>query len=235
MPAYDKSAEIYDAIYHFKNYGADVAYVLKCIQDKHPRARTLLDVACGTGNHIGALSQAHEVEGLDLSDSMLAQARRKFPATTFHRGSMMDFDLGRNYDVVACLFRSIAYVKTLENFHAAIGAMSRHVAPGGLLLIEPFFTPDTYWVDRVTLNEVNEPELKIAWMYVSERQGNVGVMNTHYLVGRPEGVEHFTELHEMGLFSRTDYADAFAAAGMELEYDPKGPTGVGFYIGRKGA
>ena len=208
MPAYDKSAEIYDAIYHFKNYGADVAYVLKCIQDKHPRARTLLDVACGTGNHIGALSQAHEVEGLDLSDSMLAQARRKFPATTFHRGSMMDFDLG---------------------------AMSRHVAPGGLLLIEPFFTPDTYWVDRVTLNEVNEPELKIAWMYVSERQGNVGVMNTHYLVGRPEGVEHFTELHEMGLFSRTDYADAFAAAGMELEYDPKGPTGVGFYIGRKGA
>lgn len=225
---------IYDAIYRFKDYARDIRYVLNCIRLRQPTARSLLDVACGTGNHIAGLSQDYDVEGLDSSEAMLSLARAKFPSVSFHHESMVGFNLQRSYDVVCCLFRSIAYVKTPDNFKSAVLSMSQHLKPGGLLLIEPFFTRQSYWVGNLTLNELNDPSLKIAWMYVSEREGNVGVMKTHYLVGRPEGVEHFTETHEMGLFDPEDYDSAFREAGLSLEYDPVGPTKIGFYVGRKG-
>jgi SAM-dependent methyltransferase len=225
-------AEIYDTIYQFKDYTHDVGYVLEAIRSRVPDARTLLDVACGTGNHVQGLSSAYAVEGLDLSAAMLERAKAKHPSTRFHQGNMAGFDLGRKFDVVCCLFRSIAYVSTPDNLRNAIASMARHMNEGGLLLVEPFFRPDTYWSGRVTMNQVDRPDLKIAWMYVSERRGDIGIMNTHYLVGRPAGVEHFTEVHEMGLFSRDDYASAFQSAGLELEYDEVGPSRVGFYLGR---
>jgi ubiquinone/menaquinone biosynthesis C-methylase UbiE len=227
----EKLAEIYDEIYHYKSYERDVAYVLNCVRQRFPEARSLLEVACGTGNHSGGLSAAFDLEGLDLSPAMLNRARLKHPGILFHQGNMIDFDLHRTYDVVCCLFRTIAFVKTRDNFRRAVSAMARHLRPGGLLLVEPFFTPETYWTDDIKMNLLNEPELKIAWMYVSKREGDLGIMNNHFLVGRPSGVEHFIEEHKMALFSRDDYAIAFEAAGLDLEYDEIGPGNIGFYIG----
>jgi ubiquinone/menaquinone biosynthesis C-methylase UbiE len=229
----EKLAEIYDKIYQFKSYDRDVAYVVDCVRRRLPDATSLLDVACGTGNHAGGLSAVFELEGLELSPAMLERARAKHPGIPFHQGDMIDFDLQRSYDVVCCLFRTIAFVKTRDAFHSSIGAMARHVRPGGLLLVEPFFTPQTYWTGHVKMNLLDEPELKIAWMYVSEREGDLGIMNNHFLVGRSTGVEHFTEVHKMGLFSPEDYSSAFAAANLELEYDNTGPGGIGFYVGRR--
>ncbi len=227
----EKLAEIYDKIYHFKNYELDVAYVLNCVRQRLPEARSLLEVACGTGNHTGGLSAAFQLGGLELSPAMLERARAKHPSILFHQGDMIDFDLRRTYDVICCLFRSIAFVKTRENFRRAIGAMARHLHPGGLLLIEPFFTPETYWTGQVKMNFLDEPELKIAWLYVSGRDGDLGIMKNHFLVGCPSGVEHFTEEHKLALLNRDDYAAAFEAAGLDHEYDKVGPGNVGFYIG----
>ena len=44
-----QSAELYDAIYHFKNYQRESERLRNLIDRLVPGARTLLDVACGTG------------------------------------------------------------------------------------------------------------------------------------------------------------------------------------------
>jgi SAM-dependent methyltransferase len=163
---------------------------------------------------------------------MLKVAARRVEGVPLHCGDMVDFDLGRKFDVVCCLFRSIAYLKTPDRLIAATQSMARHLAPDGLLIIEPFFTPESYWVDRVTLNECVRDDLKIAWMYVSEKREAIGRMLINFLVGTPRGVQHFTELHEMGLFSRENFEDAFRRAGLELEYEPNYPGGTGMYFGR---
>jgi ubiquinone/menaquinone biosynthesis C-methylase UbiE len=229
---YARMAEIYDRIYGFKDYATDVAYVVDKARELHPGARALLETACGTGNHTALLKRHFEVEGLDLSPQMLELARKKLPGITFHEASMVDFSLPRRFDVVTCLFRSIAYVRTVANLHAAIAAMARHVAPGGLLLIEPYFTPETYWVDRVTMHESGDDSMKIAWSYVSARRDMLSILDMHYLVATPRGVEHFTETHELGLFTVADFQRGFKAAGLQWTYDPIGPTKVGCHIGR---
>jgi SAM-dependent methyltransferase len=231
-PVYNvKLADIYDAIYQFKDYESDARYVVEVIRRFAPAAQTLLETACGTGRFLQPLSASFDVQGLDLSVEMLARAAARVPGVILHQADMSRFELGRSFDVVCCLFRSIAYTKTLDAFRQSVHCMATHLAPGGVLLIEPFFTPETFHVGRVTLNEYASEPLKVAWMYTSERQGAVGVFDIHYLAGTARGVEHFTERHELGLFAPEDYESAFAAAGLRLIRDEAGPGATGLYIG----
>jgi ubiquinone/menaquinone biosynthesis C-methylase UbiE len=229
---YTRFANIYDDAYHFIDYGKSAWWVRDVIRARHPDARSLLEVACGTGRYLELLSAEFAVEGLDLSPEMLAKARIRVPDVTLHQGDMTEFRLDRRYDVVCCLFRSIGYVGTTQRLERAVTAMAGHVAENGLVLIEPFFTPDTYWVNRVTLNDYKRDDLALAWMYVSEREAALARLRINCLVGTPAGVEHFVEVHEFGLVTRDDFERVFAAAGLQLEYIPDAPGGTGLYIGR---
>jgi len=57
----------------------------------------------------------------------------------------------------------------------------------------------------------------------------------HYLVGTADGVEHFTERHEMTLFSHEEYLTAFDVAGLRAAHDAEGLMGRGLYIGLRPA
>lgn len=233
---FTKSANIYDAIYlnMGKDYTAEAVKIHSIVQQyKRISGNLLLDVACGTGIHIGSLREYYQVEGLDLDEKMLAEARKKFPDVPLHHGDMVDFDLGREFDIVTCLFSSIGYVKTTQRLNQAVSRMARHVKPGGVLLVEPWFSPDVWNTGKVHATFVNQPDLKIARMNISERKDNLSFFNFHYLVATPEGIEHFTELHELGLFTDNEYLEAFHAAGLTVSHDPIGLDGRGLYIGVK--
>ncbi|HEY0972518.1 MAG TPA: class I SAM-dependent methyltransferase [Gemmatimonadales bacterium] len=228
---FTKSARFYDSLYAFKDYAGAASEIRQLVRARRPAARSLLDVACGTGRHLEALRADFTVEGLDLNPDLLRIARERLPDTPLHQADMTSFDLGRRFDVVTCLFSSIGYVRTAERLRRAVARMAAHVAPGGLLLIEPWFSAESYWTGTITGNFVDEPELKIAWMYVSERRDHLSVLDIHYMVGRPEGIEQFNEVHEMGLFTPDEYAAAIRDAGMEHESDDRGFFGRGLHVG----
>jgi SAM-dependent methyltransferase len=228
---FSRSARIYDAIYaSIRDYPREAAQLDALIQARRPGAERLLDVACGTGVHLHHLAGRYEVEGLDLDPEMLAVARERLPDATFHQGDMASFDLGKRFDAVVCMFSSIGYVKTEEWLRDAIASMARHLESGGVLVVEPWLTPDA-WSDRhVGAVFVDEPELKIARVNVAEREGTISSFEFQYLVGTPDGVEHFSERHELGLFTVEQQLEAFRAAGLEAEHDPEGPMGRGLYV-----
>jgi SAM-dependent methyltransferase len=211
---YKKSAWLYDSLYHFRDYRASAARVHELVQSRRPGAASLLDVACGTGKHLEQLGAHYDVEGVDINPDMLHIARGRCSGVMFHLGDMADFHLGRKFDAVICLFGSIAAMKTVADLERAATAIAAHLNPGGVLLVEPWFGPDNYWTGHITANFADEPELKIAWMYTSEREGRLSKLLAHYLVGRPEGVEYFTELYELGLFTDEEYVRSFKNAGL---------------------
>jgi ubiquinone/menaquinone biosynthesis C-methylase UbiE len=230
---YTRSVQYYDALYHFKDYTAASNRLHHLLQRHHSTAETLLDVACGTGKHLEYLRNYYQAEGIDVNPDMLKIARQRCREVPFHQANMVDFCLEHSFDVITCLFSSIAYVKTRENLEKTVHSMVRHLRPGGVVVIEPFFSPEDYWTGTITANFVDEPDLKIAWMYTSNPpQDSVAVLDIHYLVGTPEGVDNFEERHELGLFAHEEYLKAFRGAGLEVAYDSEGLFGRGMYLGK---
>jgi SAM-dependent methyltransferase len=229
---FTRSASLYDVIYSFKDYVAEAETLRKLIERfKRSDGTDLLDVGCGTGGHVPHLRAHFTIEGLDLDPAMLEVARRLHAGVRFHQGDMTSFDLARRFDVVACLFSSIGYVRTVERLREAVRNMARHLRPGGVLVIEPWLTPESYQSGACHALFVDRPDLKIARVNVSGIERNVSVIDFHYLVGRPEGVEHFVERHELGLFGHEEYASAIEACGLTATFDPAGLTGRGLHLG----
>jgi SAM-dependent methyltransferase len=226
-----QSAQYYDAVYSWKDYAGEAERIHELVQARKPGAATLLDVACGTGAHLAELRHRYRCEGLDLDPDLLAVARERLPDLPLHQGDMRDFDLGRRFDAVTCLFSSIGYLMTVEALEAAVGAMARHLEPGGVLLVEPWLSPESVTGPHVSAVFVDEPELKIARVNTIEVDGRTSSFDFHFLVGTPEHVEHFVEHHELALFTHEEHLAAFRAAGLEVEHDEEGLMGRGLYIG----
>lgn len=230
---YARMADYYDKVYGFKDYAGEARQIVDLVDARlGPEARRLLDVACGTGLHLEHLKQRFEVEGLDLSEGQLEQARQRLPGVVLHHSDMVDFDLGRTFDVITCLFSSIGYVETLDRLERAIATMARHLAPGGLLLVEPWFTPETWHPNTVHSVFVEEPEFRLARINTSLQEGRISYFDLHYLIGTPDGTEHFVEQHRLGLFTRPEMESAFNQAGLHVTWDQQGLTGRGLYIGQ---
>jgi SAM-dependent methyltransferase len=229
---FSRSADIYDVVYSFKDYAAEAAQIHTLIDERAPGAAALLDVACGTGKHLEQLRAWYEVSGLDLDPRLLAIARDRLGDVPLELGDMTAFDLNRRFDVVTCLFSSIGYVGTPERLELAIAAMARHLEPAGVLIVEPWLAPDVWVADQPHLLAVDDPDLKIARMTISGREGRLAIMTFEYLVGTPAGIEKFSERHEAALFTDQEYRQAFVAAGLSVEHDPEGLIGRGLYIAR---
>ena len=149
---------------------------------------------------------------------------------------MADFDLGKRFDVVTCLFVAIAYVKTLGRLKQAVRCMARHLEPGGVLIFEPWVFPENYWLNRLNAEYIERDDLKISRMFITRREGSVSVYDIHYLVGRPDGIEYFVEREELGLFTHEEYLSALEEANLEPAYDPHGGLfgeahNIGIYTG----
>ena len=233
---YKESAHLYDIIYQNqgKDYAAEAGRIHELAQKyKKSTGNSLLDVACGTGLHAGYLKEYFQVEGVDLDEAMLQVAREKHSDISFYQGDMRTFDPGHPFDVVTCLFSAIGYMLDNAQLQQAIGNMGKMLKPGGVMLVEPWFTPDVWKTGTVHTVFVDQPDLKIVRMNVSERKDNLSFFTFHFLVGTPTGIEHFTEYHELALFSHEEYLDSFRANHLEVAHDADGLYGRGLYIGIK--
>jgi SAM-dependent methyltransferase len=163
---------------------------------------------------------------------MLAVARERCPGVRFHRATLTDFNLRRQFDVVTCLFGAIAYAKTATGLWRATRCLVRHLRPGGVLIVEPWVTPERFVTGRLVFDRVDDSDLKVARMYVTKRRGAVSVFDSEYLVATARSVAHFTERQELGLFTDAQYRAAFETAGLVVVATGPNLFGYGLYVCR---
>lgn len=235
---FSETPGVYDEIYGFKDYAGETRRVAELLEELAPGARRILEVGCGTGGHARHLVRDHgyELQGLDLEKAFVELARRKVPEATFHHGDMADFDLGEEFDAVLCLFSSIGYLTTLDRVEAALGCFRAHLAEGGVALVEPWFTPESWHPGRIYLHTSESDGRQVVRMSHSTVEGRISRLRFHYLVGDEGGIEHRTEDHELGLFTVEEMLGAFDRAGFrEVEHDAEGLIGRGMYRARRTA
>lgn len=231
---FTESADIYDLVYSFKDYQAEAGEIISIIKARHPRCESVLDIGCGTAEHHKYLKSGFRIDGLDINEEFIRSARIKNGAGSYYAADMADFRLNKKYDVILCLFSSIGYVLTMERMISALKRFNEHLKEDGLVLVEPWFTPETWYAGRLHLVTYDKADLKICRMNISETDGRLSIINFHYLIGTPDkGVRHLEERHELALFSKAEMRTAFDEAGFEVSYDEKGLIGRGMYFGTK--
>ena len=215
-----QTAHLYDLVYEAagKDYAAEAADLRAQIERRHPGARSLLDVACGTGGHLRYLTDWYDVVGLDLDPEMLAVAGDAVAGVPLVRADMRSFQLDRTFDAVVCLFSAVGYLSDPGELDRAVERMAQHLTPGGVLVVDGWVRPDA-WLEpgAVSALAATRDDVALARVTRTSRSGTKTLLEMHHLVATSAGVEHLVDRHEMTLFTADEYEHAFAAAGLSWE------------------
>ena len=140
---FDDWADIYDAVYAYLDY--DIPFY---VQEALSVAGPVLELGCGTGRvSLAIAAEGTDVLGIDISPRMVEAARRKArerhldERAVFDTGDMAELRLDRTFGMVALPFRSFQSMLTVEDQRSALANAARHLAPGGLLVLD-VFNPD---------------------------------------------------------------------------------------------
>ena len=231
---YEHSAHLYDLMYVRRDYTTTAEEIRAIANEDLPGAEDLLDVGCGTGRHLEVLGNWYRGEGLDINPMMVEQSHSRCPHIHVYENDMRSFEIDRSYDVVICLFSAIGHVETAEAMRRSIERMAAHLRSPGLLIVEPWFTPENFWDGHLAANFQTESETKLAWMYRQYREGVTAVLDIHYLVGGEGQPEYIRERQDLGLFSPEEMRDAFVAVGLEADYRKDDVWNRGLYVARRG-
>jgi SAM-dependent methyltransferase len=228
------SAEFYDLIYAtFKDYASEATQIARLLRQFNPACQTVLDVACGTGEHARLLAAAgFIVDGLDLDPAFVRIAKQKNPAGRFFEADMSEFHLSHRYDAVLSLFSSIGYLKTLDRVASALRCFREHLAPGGVIVVEPWFPPGALDPSRVSRHTGEANGVRVSRVSRVEIEDRLSRLSFDYEIADATGTRHASEIHELGLFTTAELAQAFRDAGLDAEFDPKGLTDRGLYVAR---
>lgn len=226
----------YDELYvKDKEYAPEAAKVGELLA-RHgvPPQADLLILACGTGGHIPYFRDAYHVSGLDLSEDMLTQARKKFPDLTFYSANLINFSLQRDFDAMICLYGSIGFVKTVDNLRSTMRCIAAHLRPQGVALITPWSTVEEFR-EMTVVDAADKPNVKIARMeQVRLKEPRLVEVTFHHLLGQNNDVTYHKQSMEIGLFTRQEYLQAMTDTGLEVveEYTKTDIRG-GAFISKK--
>jgi ubiquinone/menaquinone biosynthesis C-methylase UbiE len=129
MPVYDSIGRSYD-----ETRKADALILRRILAYLDlPRGARVLDVGCGSGNYTIALDDAgFAIEGVDISETMLAWARKKRPSLTWHQGDARKLTFAsESFDGVV----SVLATHHMDDLDAALREMARVVKHGGPLVL----------------------------------------------------------------------------------------------------
>ena len=134
MANYDHFARFYDLTMDERPDAMDT--IDQALAIYAPKAITILELGCGTGNALAQLRGDFELTGIDTSSEMLHIARRKVPSAHLQLGDITNFDLGHHYDVIICIFDTINHLSSLKAWEKMFELTTRHLGPAGLFIFD---------------------------------------------------------------------------------------------------
>ncbi len=164
---YEGLASVYDELMRDIDYNFWADYINDLIQTYHPDARTVLELACGTGSFALSLEEYNEYEitATDLSEAMIrvAASKDKDHAISWKVMDVRKMELDRSFDLVLMLFDSINYLMKDEEVITLFRDVGKLLKPKGLFIFD-FTTPVNSIGAEKFLNE--DYTTSTGWHYI---------------------------------------------------------------------
>jgi len=185
MGFYEQISRHYDTVFPLSPAALNF---LKALYREH-NARTVLDVACGSGTYVKALlDSGFDAFGTDIDDAMVEKAQDKTSPDRIRQGDMQQASaiFGTAFDGMLCIGNSlvhledeIAIVRTLKEF-------ARLLKPGGAACIQ-IINYDRILKDNIDrLPTIKSPENGLTFERQYELRRGIIYFNTELTV--PEGI-----------------------------------------------
>ncbi|MDL2318312.1 class I SAM-dependent methyltransferase [Eubacteriales bacterium OttesenSCG-928-A19] len=138
---YGQFAFDYDEFGPIEEYLGDEELFLDALFKKS-QVNTVLDCACGTGQHLYMLSElGYQVSGSDYSDSMLQVAKKNLAKHNIpiplHQCDFryLEQAFDNRFDAIVCLTTSLPHLHTDEDLLTALRSMRGRLNKNGLLVL----------------------------------------------------------------------------------------------------
>jgi len=123
-----------------RNFTEDIPFYLKQIKKY---GEPVLEIACGTGRiTIPVAEQGIQITGLDISEPMLAFAKKKAASKDVHiewvREDCRNFNLDKKFALILLPFNSIAHLHSLESIESCFSSVKEHLKDSGRFIIDIF-------------------------------------------------------------------------------------------------
>ncbi len=230
-----------------EDYAEEAGIFTNTIRTHLPEAQTMLELGSGGGNNASHLKQHFELTLVDLSPEMLAISQQLNPGIPHHPGDMRSVRLNRLFDVVF-IHDAVMYLTTAEDLRLAINTAYVHTRPGGLVLMMPDFTQETFRTgtemgghdssDGYLTHYAGRSLRYLEWTYDPDPADTSFIVDFAYLLREdPDRVQCFYDRHTLGLFPRQTWLRLLNEAGFQAWSEPFEHSEVAeitdMFLGRK--
>lgn len=111
--------------------------LLLWIEENHAVVRTGMDLACGTGV-LCEILHTHGIQaaGMDLSEGMIAIARKRSPAIAYEVADMVSYRPQKSFDLVTCTGDALNHIISLADVAQIFRNVYGCLNPGGYFIFD---------------------------------------------------------------------------------------------------
>ncbi len=191
--------------------------------------REVLELGSGGGNNASHMKRAFALTLVEPAEKMRGLSRALNPECAHVADDMRTVRLGRTFDAVF-VHDAVMYMTTEDDLRAALATVAAHLAPGGVALVAPDTTTETF-AEATELGGDEDAGGRRArylqWTLPPEPGETSYATHYAFLLRTPDGAVRVAhDLHREGLFPRATWLRLFGEVRLTASLAPRTIEGV---------
>ncbi|MGX6442820.1 class I SAM-dependent DNA methyltransferase [Neobacillus sp. K501] len=221
--SYEKFAYLYDELMQDAPYDEWVRFVKEKLVQYQINGKSLLDLACGTGElSVRFAKEGFNVTGVDLSSDMLSVAQAKSQqaglSISFYEQNMAQLEGHGTYDIIGIFCDSLNYLQSDEDVVHTFSNVFQHLKSEGIFI---FDVHSIFKITEVFINQtyaMAEENLSYIWnSFAGDHPNSVEHELSFFVLDEmTDKYDRFDELHYQRTYTTQQYTTWLKAAGFEL-------------------
>src|ERR671911_1475262 len=205
-------------------YAEEAALYVEMIQASARRpVREVLELGSGGGNNASYMKRSFAMTLVEPADGMREISRKLNPECTHLPGDMRHVRLERTFDAVF-VHDAVMYMTSEDDLRAALQTVAAHLAPGGVALVAPDATTESFSESTDHGGGEDESGRQARYLEWTLPEPAEATYTVHYvfLLREPDGsVRVAHDVHREGLFPRATWLRLFREVGFTASLAPR--------------